>query len=66
MRFHKSSTDVRFLLHIDYESLDWFGYPVADKFGGYNQIPFPFWSSKAITESMLILALSKEKKVNDL
>jgi hypothetical protein len=50
-------------LIIDYDSLDWFGYPVADTFGGYNEIPFPFWSSKAITEAMLILAMSKKLKV---
>lgn len=34
---------------LDYKSLDWFGYPIPDAFDSYNQVPFPFWSSKAIT-----------------
>lgn len=46
----------------DYETLDWFGYPIPKAFGGYNQIPFPFWSSNAITETMVINVLSKKLK----
>jgi hypothetical protein len=43
-------------------NLKWFERSVPLKFEGYNQIPFPFWSSSAITEAMLISVLSKKLK----
>ena len=48
-------------------SKKWFGSNVPVNFTGYNDgngITFPYWSSKAISQVMIINALSKYVKVN--
>jgi len=42
--------------------MKWFGVDVPQTFEGYNDgkgMLFPFWSSSAITQTMMITALSK-------
>ncbi len=42
--------------------LKWFGFDVPTTFEGYNDgqgMLFPYWSSAAITEVMIITAMSK-------
>lgn len=46
----------------------WFGNNVPTNFTGYNDgkgLTFPYWSSKAISQVMIINALSKYLKVKE-
>jgi len=42
-----------------------FGFSVPVKFNGFNQNPFPFWSSTPLTQSVTILALSKNIVISE-